>query len=215
MSVEPDPNDPKSIPPDDRKRFEEIGEAYLRRVMSTSGFPYPLAFSAIRWLAELDAKQRELDTSRLERAEAFQIEQTRVGQSTLKAAWIAAYVAIASIIITIGVAFVQYEMAKAEVAHNNLIKQGLGKYIAEGRSIMDKFGENETPMPILDKVGWIGRVKDFLHTNFDDSYVTRFDDISGLGSSIAPVGTDPMHRADFGDIYFKIARLEEFSHELR
>ena len=32
MAINPDPEDLRSIPPEDRKRLEEMGEAYVRRV---------------------------------------------------------------------------------------------------------------------------------------------------------------------------------------
>jgi hypothetical protein len=206
MTVNPDPNDFKSISTEDRERLEAMGEPYVRRVMSmVGGLPPPLNISAIRWLAEIDAKQRE-------RTEAFQTEQTRVGRSTLRAAWIAAYVAAAGILVTVGVAWLQYHMAQAEVAHNTMIKEGIGQYIGEGRVIMDRFGRNEMPMPITEETGWVGRTEDFLRTNLGDSYANRFYDISGLGS-VTGNGTDPQHNMYYSDIYSKITRLEEFSRE--
>ena len=43
------------IPPEDRKRLEDMGELYVRRAMQTPGeLPSPLGISAVAWLAELD-----------------------------------------------------------------------------------------------------------------------------------------------------------------
>jgi hypothetical protein len=206
MTVNPDPNDFKSISTEDRERLETMGEPYVRRVMSMAGgLPPPLNISAIRWLAEIDAKQRE-------RTEAFQTEQTRVGRSTLRAAWIAAYVAAAGILVTVGVASVQYHMTQTEVAHNRMIKEGIGQYVGEGLAIMNRFGTNEMPMPITDEAGWVTRTENFLRTNLGDSYANRFNDVSGLGS-VTGNGTDPQHNTYYNSIYLKITRLEEFSRE--
>jgi hypothetical protein len=55
--------------------------------------------------------------------------------------------------------------------------------------------------------------ENFLRTNLDESYVNRFNDVSGLGS-VTGVGTDAPHNVHYNNIYLKITRLEEFSHEL-
>jgi hypothetical protein len=79
VTVNPDPNDLKSIPPEDRKRLEGMGEAYVRRVMSMpGGLPYPLGLSATRWLTGIDEEAREVDRKAKERNEAHQLEQARL-----------------------------------------------------------------------------------------------------------------------------------------
>ena len=84
-----------AITPVDRKRFEEMGEAYLRLIMTTSGgFDSPSGDAAREWLAEREEAARE-------RTEALQAEQTRLAQSTLRAAWIAIYAALGAIAVTI------------------------------------------------------------------------------------------------------------------
>jgi hypothetical protein len=76
--------------------------------------------------------------------------------------------------------------ANAEKARHVMIREGIGRYIGLGQAIMNRFGLNEMPMPILDKVSWEGNVDDFLRTNLKDSYVARFHDNSGL----APVSAN-------------------------
>jgi hypothetical protein len=65
---------PKSlwvIPPDDRKRFEELGEAHVRQICNGEGFAnHPLTLSARWWLAELDEKQRKTDEDQRKRNDA-------------------------------------------------------------------------------------------------------------------------------------------------
>lgn len=82
-----------AITPVDRKRFEEMGEAYLRLIMTTSGgFDSPSGDPAREWLAERAEAARE-------RTEALQAEQTRFNKSTVRAAWIAAYASIGAIVV--------------------------------------------------------------------------------------------------------------------
>jgi len=102
MAVNPDPNDLKSISPEDRERLEEMGEGYVRRVMSMAGgLPYPLNISAITWLAEIDEEAREVDRKANERNEAHRLEQARLNKSTQRAAWVAAIAGIGAIVVTI------------------------------------------------------------------------------------------------------------------
>ena len=206
MAINPDPEDLRSIPPEDRKRLEEMGEAYVRRVMSMpGGLPYPLHISATRWLTEIDEEAKK-------RAEALQAEQMRFNKSTLRAAWIAAGAAIVGILVTVGLWYVQDQTAKAEVAHNRMIKDNIGLYISEGSAIMNRYGVNQMPMPTMDEMGWVGRTEDFLRTNLCESYVTRFHDNSGL-TPIWANDADSAHNAQYAIMFHEIARLEEFSHE--
>jgi hypothetical protein len=194
------------LTPDDRKNREHQGETHVRFRFAANGLNTPERDLDREWLAEIDEVERK-------RTEALQTEQTRFNKSTRLAAWIAAWAAIVGIIVTAGVSYAQYQMAKAEVARHTMIKEGIGHYIGEGRALMNRLSNNEMPLPTLDEVGWIGRTEDFLRTNLGDSYVNRFNDISGL-LSVNVSGTDAPHNTYFNDIYRKIIRLEEFSHEL-
>jgi hypothetical protein len=201
------------IPPKHRKSLEDMGEAYVRQASnggvtpdSFEGSPDQFKTAAVVWLAEIDDAARK-------RTEALQAEQRRLSKSTLKAAWIAVVAAALGIIVTAGLWYAQYVTPKAEVAHNKMIRESIGQYIGTGRALMDKFGRNEMPMPIADEVGWISITENFLRTNLDESYVNRFNDVSGLGS-VTGVGTDAPHSVHYNNIYLKITRLEEFSHEL-
>jgi hypothetical protein len=57
--------------------------------------------------------------------EALQAEQTRLNKSTLRAAWIAAGLAAAGILITVGLWYAQDRIAKVEVAHHTMIRSKL------------------------------------------------------------------------------------------
>jgi hypothetical protein len=83
------------IPQEDRKRLDEMDEAYVRQMCSSNmGFPPPFSISAITWLAEREAAARE-------RTEALQAKEMALVQSTLKAAWIAAGAAIIAVVVGI------------------------------------------------------------------------------------------------------------------
>jgi hypothetical protein len=83
-----------AIPTEDRKYFEDMGEAAVRLQFDVSGFSYPRQNSARDWLAELEEAHRK-------RNEALQAEQMRMAQNTLNAAMIAAGAAIITVVISI------------------------------------------------------------------------------------------------------------------
>jgi hypothetical protein len=101
-----------------------------------------------------------------------------VNRSTLKAAWIAAGTAIVGILVTVGLSYVQDQTVKAEVAHNRMIKDSIGRYIKTGDAIMNDFAQNK--WPVEDENQWTTDVKGFLQANLKDSYVSRFDDPGGI-----------------------------------
>jgi hypothetical protein len=194
------------LTPDDRKNREHQGEMHVRFRFAANGLNSPERDLDREWLAEIDEQARK-------RTEALQAEQTRFNKSTLRAAWIAAGLAALGILVTVGLWYAQDRIAKAEKAHNRIVKDGIGQYIGTGRTIMNRFGLNEMPMPILDEVGWVSTTENFLRTNLGDSYVSRFNDISAL-VRVAGTGTDAPHNVYYNDMYMKITRLEEFSREL-
>jgi hypothetical protein len=86
--------DVMTISSEDRKYFEEMGEAEVRLQYGAPGFGGTRQISARKWLGELDEAHGK-------RAEALQAEQTRLGKSTLVAAWIAAGAAIIAVVVGI------------------------------------------------------------------------------------------------------------------
>jgi hypothetical protein len=117
------------LTPDDRKNREHQGEAHVRFRFAASGRNSPERDLDREWLAEIDEEARR-------RAEAHQAEQTRVGKSTLRAAWIVAGAAIVSILVTIGLWYAQYRMAEAEAAHQAVIRGGLQTLYEQGTDFM-------------------------------------------------------------------------------
>jgi hypothetical protein len=83
------------IPPEDRKRLEEIGELYVRRAMQMiDRFPFPLENSALAWLAELDETQRQT-------RQTLQTKLTRESERIVRATWIATLAAIIAGLVAI------------------------------------------------------------------------------------------------------------------
>jgi hypothetical protein len=80
-----DSGDLSGISPADRKRYEELGEAYVRQIANEGGIPQPLGFPASKWLAEKEQER--------------QAKQARITKSTFIAAWIAAIGTIVGIIV--------------------------------------------------------------------------------------------------------------------
>jgi hypothetical protein len=88
-----------------------------------------LNISAIRWLTEIDEEARK-------RTEALQAEQMRFNKSTLRAAWIAAGAAIAGILVTVGLPYVQYRIAQPEIARHTAIRNGLQSLYEQGTGLL-------------------------------------------------------------------------------
>lgn len=79
---------------EDRARLEQMGEAFVRLKVMTSGFGHPFHSAALEWLAERDDDERS-------RNEASQTSQMRTALSAERAAWIAAKAAIIAVVATI------------------------------------------------------------------------------------------------------------------
>jgi hypothetical protein len=128
------------------------------------------------------------------------------------AAWIAAGAAIVGILVTVGLSYVQDQTAKTEVAHNRMIKDGISRYIKLGDAIMNDFAQNK--WPVVEENDWTGDVKGFLQANHLDSYVSRFEDSSGIPPVTIRPGADTQHDNEYVYMHHRITRLEEFSQEL-
>jgi len=79
-------------------QLERHGEAQVRLLISSGGFPTQLNIMALKWLSEKDQESRH-------RNEVSQASQMRTALSAKKAAWIAAIAAIiAAILAAISIA---------------------------------------------------------------------------------------------------------------
>ena len=101
--------------------------------------------------------------------------------------------------------------ANNEKAHNSMVREGIGKYIKNGDAIMNDFAQNK--WPVIEENDWTGGVKGFLLANLKDSYVSRFEDPSGI-QPLVITGADTQHNNEYVYMHNRITRLEEFSHEL-
>jgi hypothetical protein len=78
----------------------------------------------------------EIDEEARKRTEALQAEQMRFNKSTLRAAWIAAGAAIAGILVTVGLPYVQYRIAQPEIARHTAIRNGLQSLYEQGTGLL-------------------------------------------------------------------------------
>jgi hypothetical protein len=85
----PDPNEEQI-----RKRLDELGSEQVRLLYENAGFSPSWHLPVTAWLAEQAENLRA-------RSESNQQEQTRIARSAQRAAWIAAYGAIAAAAIGI------------------------------------------------------------------------------------------------------------------
>jgi len=84
-----------AIPPEERKRLEDIGEAQVRLQFNTNAFgTSALQIYAGMWLAEFDEEARR-------RTEALQAKRTQLAENTLRVAWFAVYAALGAIVVGI------------------------------------------------------------------------------------------------------------------
>jgi hypothetical protein len=75
-------------------RLETLGESQVRLLLKTGGLPPSWNLTIIKWLTEKDQETQR-------RKEQSQNEQYQIALSSKRAAWIAAYAAIAATVIAI------------------------------------------------------------------------------------------------------------------
>jgi hypothetical protein len=196
----------RPISSEQRKQFEGMGVEAVRQFVSGNVWPraqdgsaHPMTVSALIWLAEQDEDSRK-------RTEALRAEQTRLAKSTLRAAWIAASLAAAGIIVAAGISYGQYRIAKFEVAHNKRIRDGISLYIEVGHNLMK--GISSDPTAVLSgENDWISSVNKFLQTTLhDDSYIKRFND-QFMGPLTGNSANDEVNA--YSDLASRIKVLEE------
>jgi hypothetical protein len=90
-----------AIPAEERKRFEDMGEARVRLEFNTRAFgSSALQIYAGEWLAGIDEANRKHRETERKSLFAHQVKETQRSESTLKATWIAVYVAIGAFIFS-------------------------------------------------------------------------------------------------------------------
>jgi hypothetical protein len=97
-----------------------------------------------------------------------------------------------------GTFYSQYKIvssANAEKAHNSMVREGLGEYIKRGDAIMNDFAQNK--WPVVEENDWTGDVKGFLLANLKESYVSRFEDPSGLQLVTIRPSVDEQHDNEY------------------
>ena len=99
-----------------------------------------------------------------------------------------------------------------ETARGLAIREGIGNYLEEGKSLKRRCEDASVPLPEAQVADWDKRAKAFLTTNLGASYVTRFSDPTGAIPPI--VGGPPDRRPLCLGTYIRLFRLEQFSQQI-
>ncbi len=81
---------------DGNEGFKRLGAARVRLLLAGGGLPKEQISPAAEWLADIDEREKT-------RLEAIQYDQVATAKSTQKAAWLAAWSAVAAVIIGLGI----------------------------------------------------------------------------------------------------------------
>jgi hypothetical protein len=100
-----------------------------------------------------------------------------------------------------------------ETARLATIRDGLGKLIHKGDDLMDELVTNQQPMPSDVEKDWGSATEEFLQRNLGEQYVTRLHNITGI-TPPKMSGMDWPHYRDWGMVYVRVSRLDEFLREL-
>jgi hypothetical protein len=116
----------------------------------------------------------------------------------------------------IGATFYSQHLAIAQRAEERVwwgrVREQLGVFIAEGNDLMLQCRQDGGPAPEPAATNWGAHVEIYLRNVLRQSYVNRFRSDAGL-----PVIATNLFIPHFGlwrRIYFRVARLEQFSEEL-
>jgi hypothetical protein len=100
---------------------------------------------------------------------------------------------------------------EAETARRAEISAELSNLIDRGDKLMDELVANQQPLPLSSEKEWNDAVEDLV-PKLGHPYVTRLHNITGI---VPPKmsGMDWPHFSEWGMIYIRVARLEEFLRE--
>jgi hypothetical protein len=96
---------------------------------------------------------------------------------------------------------------------NREIRESLGEYLERGRELMRLCTNEKSPPPDDEANQWADEVEQFLHSQLDSSYVSRFRSSAGLPLSANSIFSLE-HRNLWAGIHVRVARLTEFITEL-
>lgn len=94
------------------------------------------------------------------------------------------------------------------------IRIKLGAFLEEGGNIIDACFNESDPAPIAKAEAWDATVSSYLREALDESYVNRFGNSSGIPMTTCSLHL-PDHRNIYGQLYTRLARLQEFIAEFR
>ena len=96
------------------------------------------------------------------------------------------------------------------------IRVALGGFLTEGQALMSRCDDVTTPPPNEDADSWGQKVEVFLLDNFDESYVARFRDGTGvpLAARVSREQPSLPHVNLWSALRIRVFRLQEFIKEL-
>ena len=93
------------------------------------------------------------------------------------------------------------------------VREQLGTFLGQGNALMQKC-HNESVAPPQQEVGvWTMGIDEYLASVLGQSYAARFRSDAGLPLTATAISS-PAHRTLWYAIFFRVARLEQFSEEL-
>jgi hypothetical protein len=102
---------------------------------------------------------------------------------------------------------------KAEVQHRKEVQEQLGRFIAEGLTLIANCDDNSKPPPWPQTNAWMARIEKFLDEKMGHSYVDRLSSPSGIPVNVACRNADGAHNDHYHVVYAVNFRLDEYSHE--
>jgi hypothetical protein len=101
------------------------------------------------------------------------------------------------------------EKAEGEKRRHD-IREALGGYIKRGNGLEQEAADKTQPLPIEATNSWDSDVVSFLQSELGPSYVTRYQDSTGINSLVLN-NSDTAHQNLWWAIYTRTLRLEQFS----
>ena len=132
-----------------------------------------------------------------------------------RASWVIASIVLGSLSVLLAFYSTHVNLAthEAETARMAQIREGLSNLIRQGDNLMDELVTNQQPMPSDAEKDWGTATEEFLRKNLGEQYVIQLHDITGITVPKA-AGLDWPHFRDWGMVYVRVFRLNEFLREL-
>ena len=147
---------------------------------------------------------------------AVSVSHFKPEKQRLKIALLSTSIAL-GLIAAGGVIYGQYlvvHQRAQEAASRREISESLGQFIDQGRILMTQCTDEKAPAPGAAAMIWASQAEGFLSVHLGTSYVARFRNSAGLPLLVTTIQDDG-HKQIWGFVNQRLARLEQFSEELK